>query len=187
MTPEEDLRDQVSVEVDIEAMEDIARALAAEVAKGFGPHLDHVTAMMSTRLPAGDEAFPELRSFLHQHATAQVRTVANAVGFAPATVRVAWAAHDVSERYRGADAFASARVGDIAAAFEGASSAVSGGGRPASSGAARLAETFGGDSGAARLAETFGGDSGAARLAEAFGGDSPEGDGAGTGDGRVGR
>ncbi|WP_306204321.1 hypothetical protein [Actinoplanes sp. RD1] len=137
--------DQGSVEVDIEAMEDIARALAAEVGKGFGPHLDHVTAAMSTPLPAGDEAFPELRSFLRRHGAAQVRTVANAAGFAPATVRAAWAAREVSEQYRGADAFASARVGDIAAAFEDASGAVAGGGSSALASAARLAAAFADD------------------------------------------
>lgn len=122
MLPEEDrgaawLRDYGAVEADIEALAEFAAALADEVEQGYLPHLRTVTEAMMTTIPAGHPHFPELKAFLEHHHGAQQAAYANTFNFRAGTAHAAEAARKISEEYRGADAFARARVEDVRDAF----------------------------------------------------------------------
>ncbi len=115
MIPEDDrgpvwLRGYAAIETDLQGLEDVTRALTAEVAEGFGPHLEHVTAVMTRRLPDGGDLFPELRDFLRRQTDAQSQVIANAVNFAPGTTRVAAEAREAGRDYRLVDAGARSRL-----------------------------------------------------------------------------
>ena len=128
MIPEEDrgpswLRDYGNtdfgnIEADIAAMQEFATRLAADVRSNYAPHLTDVSDAMLTRLPVPDARFTELVSFIDAHRVAQGRTQQNVYNYANGTDNMARVAHEVSEQYRGADAFASARVADVQSAFD---------------------------------------------------------------------
>jgi hypothetical protein len=122
MIPEEDrppawLADFGAIEADVAAMEAFAASLDREVRDSYEPHLQLVTTSMMTQLPGAPDAFPELKSFLADHHKAQTATFSNTFNFRDGTGHFADAAKDISERYRGADAFAHAKVKDVNRAF----------------------------------------------------------------------
>jgi hypothetical protein len=128
MIPEEDrgpawLRDYGftdfgNIEADIAAMEDFAKKLAADVQNNYVPHLAGVTDAMLTQLPPAATTFPELVDFLTTHQQAQDVTQQNVFNFANGTNHFAKAARNISQEYRGSDAFAHARVSDVDKAFD---------------------------------------------------------------------
>ncbi|WP_250003139.1 hypothetical protein [Actinoplanes sp. M2I2] len=128
MIPEEDrgpawLRDYGTtdfgaIEADIQAMEQFAAQLAANVKDSYAPHMSSVSDSMLTRLPDPPAAFAELYSFLTAHNHAQNVTHQNVYSYANGTQGFASAAADISKRYRGSDAFAHAKVSDVDKALD---------------------------------------------------------------------
>jgi hypothetical protein len=110
------------IAVDIEAMEEFAKKLEAEVQNNYASHLPAVVDGMLTELPPPSLAFPELCTFMQAHRDAQEVTQANVFQFANGTNRFAAAALTISAEYRGTDAFAQARVADVERALGGATS-----------------------------------------------------------------
>lgn len=106
------------IAADIAAMAEFAEKLAADVTKNYLPHMNSVGESMTVKLPDPATTFPELVEFMTAHHAAQTVTQENVYSFAGGTNRFALAAQAVSEQYRGADAFAQARVRDVDKAFE---------------------------------------------------------------------
>jgi hypothetical protein len=117
------LRNYRAIEADIARMEDVAAALDAEVRQNYMPHLSHIADDMRAVLPDPCDAFVELCTFLQTHWTSQQATSDLVHFFRDATGGLAVAAGTISRQYRGADAFASARVGDVERAFTGTATA----------------------------------------------------------------
>lgn len=105
------------IEADIAAMEEFAHRLAADVQANYVPHVTAVTDAMLTELPPPAGTFAELVAFLTAHHAAQDTTQTNVYNFANGTHRFATAAQEITERYRGTDAMAQARVLDVERAF----------------------------------------------------------------------
>lgn len=108
-----------AIAVDIEAMEEFAKKLEAEVQNNYAAHLPAVADGMLTELPPPSATFPELCRFMQTHRDAQEVTQANVFQFANGTNRFAAAALKMSVEYRGTDAFAHARVTDVERALGG--------------------------------------------------------------------
>jgi len=106
-----------SIEADIQAMEQFAAKLSADVKDNYAPHLSTVTSTMSKRLPDPPAEFYELSSFLIVHNNAQNVTHGNVYNFAGGTEGFAQAASDISKKYSGSDAFSHAKVTDVDNAF----------------------------------------------------------------------
>ena len=104
------------IAADIAAMEEFAAKLAADVQDNYAPHMDSMSTSMRAQLPDA-QSFPELASFLTVHREAQDLTHNNVYNFANGTNDFAEAARHISTKYRGADAFARARVSDVESAF----------------------------------------------------------------------
>jgi hypothetical protein len=123
MIPEEDrgpawLRDYGftdfgDIAADINAMQEYAKKLAADVEDNYAPHLNGMSAAMLTRLPVPDPAFYELTSFIKSHTSVQVVTQNNVYAFGEGTSILASAAQKISTEYKGTDAFAHAKVADV--------------------------------------------------------------------------
>ncbi|WP_328462364.1 hypothetical protein OHA21_35025 [Actinoplanes sp. NBC_00393] len=123
MIPDEDLgpawlrdyghTDFGDIEADILAMEEFAARLKADVEQNYSPRALEVTDTMLTTLPPADERFSELHLFLAAHERAQDTALQNVYNYANGTYGFATAAREVSEQYRGADAYARARVTDV--------------------------------------------------------------------------
>lgn len=105
------------IAADIAAMEEFAKKLAAEVQNNYAPHLTGVTDAMLTPLPPPAATFPELVDFMTAHQAAQDTTQENIYNFANGTNHFAMAAEEISNEYRGTDAFSQARVNDVEKAF----------------------------------------------------------------------
>ncbi|MCU7726703.1 hypothetical protein ODJ79_23480 [Actinoplanes sp. KI2] len=128
MIPEDDLgpawlrdygyTDFSQIEADIQAMEHFAQKLSANVADNYAPHLTTVTDGMSTKLPDPPSEFIELYTFLFVHRDAMDVTHQNVYNYANGTKSFAIAAKDISDTYRGSDAFSHAKVGDVNKAFD---------------------------------------------------------------------
>jgi hypothetical protein len=124
--PEEDLgprslrdygfTDFGDIAADVTAMEEFAKRLAGDVEKSYVPHMERVTNSMSVSLPE-PQGFPELTSFFIVHRDAQDATQSNIYNFAVGTSQFASAAQKISEKYRGSDAFAHAKVSDVETCF----------------------------------------------------------------------
>jgi hypothetical protein len=106
-----------NIAADIHAMEEFARRLAANVKKDYIPHADRVTARMSGQLPE-PVGFPELHDFFLAHRAAQDATRSNIYNFAEGTDQFAAAMQLISDKYRGADGLARAKVADVEGAFK---------------------------------------------------------------------
>ena len=127
MIPEEDrgpawLRDYSytdfgDIAADIAAMEQFAKKLAADVQNNYSPHLTGVSEAMLTRLPPPDVRFSELVSFMTTHHAAQGATHENVYNYASGTDNMATVVQEISQKYRGTDAFAKAQVSDVHSAF----------------------------------------------------------------------
>jgi hypothetical protein len=123
MIPEEDrgpawLRDYGftdfgDIAADINAMQEYAQKLAADVDENFTPHFTGMTAAMETPLPVADSNFYELSSFVEAHKAVRGLTQDNMYAFGHGTSVFAAAAQKVSHEYRGTDAFAHAKAADI--------------------------------------------------------------------------
>jgi hypothetical protein len=109
-----------NIEADLQAMEEFAKKLEADVLDNYVPHLAGVTDAMLTVLPPPAATFPELVAFMHDHQAAQDTTQTNVYNFANGTNRFATAAQSISKEYEGSDAFSKARVGDVQQAFKAA-------------------------------------------------------------------
>ena len=101
------------IAADINAMEEYAKRLAADVEDNYAPHLNGMSEAMMTRLPPPDPNFYELTSFMTSHNSAQVLTQNNVYAFGQGTSVLAAAAQKISDEYRGTDAFAHAKVADV--------------------------------------------------------------------------
>ena len=123
MIPEEDrgpawLRDYGftdfgAIAADINAMQEYAQKLAADVQDNYAPHLNGMSAAMSTPLPKPDPRFYELGSFFESHRSVHDLTENNVYAFGQGTHVLATAALQVSSDYQGSDAFSHAKVSDI--------------------------------------------------------------------------
>jgi len=123
MIPEEDrgpawLRDYGftdfgDIAADINAMQEYAQKLAADVEHNYAPHLTGVSTAMLTRLPPPNAGFYELSSFIQAHTSVQEVTQNNVYAFGTGTNILASAAQKISTEYRGTDAFAHAKVADV--------------------------------------------------------------------------
>jgi hypothetical protein len=111
----------VSIETDIQAMEEFAATLANEVQMGYEPHLQQVVTAMMTELPVANANFPELQSFLKLHHEVQQQTFSNTFNFRDGTNHFATVAKSISEEYGSSDAYAKARVRDVNDGFIAAS------------------------------------------------------------------
>jgi hypothetical protein len=92
--------------------------LSANVADNYAPHLTTVTDGMSTKLPDPPSEFIELYTFLFVHRDAMDVTHQNVYNYANGTNDFASAAQDISNTYRGSDAFSHAKVRDVDKAFD---------------------------------------------------------------------
>jgi hypothetical protein len=101
------------IAADINAMQEYAQKLAADVADNFTPHFAGMSSAMETRLPEANPAFYELSSFVEAHKTVRGLTQDNVHAFGLGTSVLAAAAQKVSHDYRGTDAFAHAKAADI--------------------------------------------------------------------------
>ncbi len=106
------------IEADIQAMEQFATKLSANVKDNYAPHLSTVTTAMSTRLPDPPAEFIELTTFLSAHNEAQNVAHQNVYNYANGTQGFATAAEDISKEYSGSDAFAHAKVTDVDKALD---------------------------------------------------------------------
>jgi phage-related tail fiber protein len=123
MIPEEDrgpawLRDYGftdfgNIAADINAMAEYAAKLAADVEANYNPHYDGLAATFDTELPPAHEGFYELQSFMESHKAALAATSENVYAFGQGTTVFATAAREISDDYRGSDAFAHATVKDV--------------------------------------------------------------------------
>ena len=111
------LRDYTTIEADISRMEEFAAKLDAEVRDNFAPHLTPIFDDILTELPPAYTDFPELLGFLEHHAASAQDTAYTVYYYQDVTGGFAVAAGEVSRNYRGADAFAAARVDDVEAAL----------------------------------------------------------------------
>ncbi|HWG98827.1 MAG TPA: hypothetical protein VNV66_05780 [Pilimelia sp.] len=124
MLPEEDrgpgwLRDWQAIEVDLQALEDFAVKLRAEVEVNFAPHFDRVKQDMAAEIPPPAQEFAELSELLVQHYKVATLTTGAVHTHGLSTNRMASAAATVSRKYGEADAFAAARAGDVEATLHG--------------------------------------------------------------------
>lgn len=106
------------IEADIQAMEQFATKLSANVKDNYAPHLSTVTTAMSTRLPDPPAEFIELTTFLFAHNEAQNVAHQNVYNYANGTQGFATAAEHISKEYSGTDAFAHAKVTDVDKALD---------------------------------------------------------------------
>jgi len=106
------------IEADIQAMEQFATKLSANVKDSYAPHLSPVTDAMSTKLPDPPSEFIELLTFLFVHHEAADVAHQNVYNYANGTQGFATAAEDISKTYSGSDAFAHAKVRDVDKAFD---------------------------------------------------------------------
>jgi hypothetical protein len=123
MIPEEDrgpawLRDYGftdfgDIAADINAMQEYAQKLAADLSDNYAPHLNGMSTAMSTPLPEPDSRFYELGSFIESHRSVHDLTEQNVYAFGQGTHALATAAQKVSSDYQGSDAFSHATVSDI--------------------------------------------------------------------------
>jgi hypothetical protein len=123
MIPEEDsgpawLRDYGftdfgDIAADINAMEEYATKLAADVQDNYAPHLTGVSEAMLTPLPVPNGDFYELCWFLTVHQSVQDETQKNVYAYANGTNNLALVAKDIGTKYRTTDAFAHAKVSDV--------------------------------------------------------------------------
>jgi hypothetical protein len=109
--------DLSQIEADVAAMESFAKALAADVQNNYAPNMRHVTNAMLTEIPQPPADFIELYTFLYAHREAQDVTQQNVYNYANGTSRFATAATQISDTYRGSDAFSHAKVTDVDKAF----------------------------------------------------------------------
>ncbi|WP_430780821.1 hypothetical protein [Actinoplanes sp. G11-F43] len=112
-----DLSSINGIEADIAAMEEFAAGLKADLLANYAPHADAVTKSMFAEIPSGG-GFYNLQLFLYAHQQAQDATQQNVYGYIDGTYRFATSAEAISTQYRGADAFSSARLSDVEAAFK---------------------------------------------------------------------
>lgn len=105
-----------AIEADINAMEQFAAQLKFDIEQHYAPYADAVSDTMIKQLP--ETNFYELHLFLYAHDQVQIATQMNVAGYTDGTYKFASAASGISEQYRGADAFARAKVSDVTAQFE---------------------------------------------------------------------
>ncbi|MEV0902203.1 hypothetical protein [Actinoplanes sp. NPDC049802] len=111
-----DYTDFGAIEADINAMEQFAAKLKADIEHNYAPYADAVSNTMIKKLP--DTDFYELHLFLYRHDQVQIATQMNVAGYTDGTYKFASAAKGISEQYRGSDAFSRAKVADVEAQFE---------------------------------------------------------------------
>lgn len=114
--PDEDLgpvwlRDWQHIDADIQAMEDFANKLRADVETNYASHLTPIYNDMTTALPYG--GFSELDDLLQTHHQATQSTTNLVHDYANRSAGMAQAASDISKRYGESDAFSSATVGAV--------------------------------------------------------------------------
>ena len=112
------LRDYATIEADIGRLEEFATKLDAEVRNNFAPHVAPILDDIMAELPGAYTDFPELLAFLEVHAASAQDTAYAVYYYQDVTGGFATAAGEVSRNYRGADAFAAARVDEVRAALD---------------------------------------------------------------------
>lgn len=123
MIPQEDLgpawlrdydyTDFGSIEADIQAMKEFATRLTASIENNYAPHAVTVSETLINPLPDAPPGFYDLHLFLYAHDQVQIATQENVYGYINNTYRFASAADQISEKYRGADAFSRAKISDV--------------------------------------------------------------------------
>jgi len=114
--PDEDLgpgwlRDWQHIDADIQAMDDFAKQLRADVETNYASHLTPIYDDMATALPHG--GFAELDGLFQVHYEATQSTTNLVHDYANRSAGMAQAASDISKRYGESDAFSSATVGAV--------------------------------------------------------------------------
>jgi methyl-accepting chemotaxis protein len=121
--PEEDrgpawLRNWEYIEADIQAMDDFAKKLRAEVETNYATHLTPIYDDMGTKLPQPPQAFPELSDLMTTHQEATQTTTNFVHDYANRSAGMAQAASQISSNYHNADAFAQASVTSVHKALD---------------------------------------------------------------------
>jgi hypothetical protein len=116
--PEEDLgpawlRDWQHIEADIQAMDDFAKKLRADVETNYVSHLTPIYDDMATPLPGAGVGFAELDDLLNTHHQATQTTTNFVHDYANRSAHMADAASKISSNYGEADAFANATVSTV--------------------------------------------------------------------------
>jgi hypothetical protein len=114
--PDEDLgpgwlRNWEYIEADIQAMDDFAKKLRAEVETNYVAHLTPIYDDMGTQLPAA--GFTELYELMDTHRMATDMTTNVVHDYANRSAHMADAASKISANYGEADAFAQATVAAV--------------------------------------------------------------------------
>lgn len=113
--PDEDrgpawLRNWQYIEADIQAMDDFAKKLRAEVETNYVSHLSPIMQTAETKLPDVDPRFGELFDLLDTHHQAHSASTHQVRDYANRSAGMAAAASKISANYGEADAFAQASV-----------------------------------------------------------------------------
>ncbi|GAA4931136.1 hypothetical protein [Actinoplanes utahensis] len=111
-----DYTDFGAIEADIAAMEQFAAQLKADIQNNFAPYAEAVSTTMTEPLP--ETTYYDLHLFLYSHDQAQIATQMNVAVYTDGTYQFADAASGISRQYRGSDAFSSAKLSDVEAAFK---------------------------------------------------------------------
>lgn len=119
MLPEEDrppvwLRDEKSIDVQVDGLQTFAKALLADLEKNFGPHLPQVYDVMAKHACVGDGMFfSEMDAARQRHYECLTSIVNLLQGYATGTYAVGKGAETVAQKYSDSDDLAKVRVADV--------------------------------------------------------------------------
>ncbi|HEV7899907.1 MAG TPA: hypothetical protein VGP31_18895 [Planosporangium sp.] len=117
--PEEDrppawLRDEKSINVQVEGLQSFAKALLADLDKNFGPHLPQVYDVMAKHACVGDGMFfAEMDAARQRHYECLTSVVNLLQGYATGTYAMGKGAETVAQNYTDSDDMAKVRVSDV--------------------------------------------------------------------------
>lgn len=107
------LQDWQHIEADIQAMDDFAKKLRADVETNYVSHLTPILDTATTRLPAVDGRFTELADLFTTHHEAHATSTHQVRDYANRSAGMADAASKISANYAGSDAFANATLSTV--------------------------------------------------------------------------
>ncbi|GAA1787752.1 hypothetical protein HC028_12940 [Planosporangium flavigriseum] len=119
MLPEEDrppvwLRDQQSIDVQVDNLQSFAKALLADLEKNFGTHVPQVYDVMAKQACVGDGLFfQEMDLARQRHYESLTATVNLLRGYTSGTYAIGKGAETVAKNYTNADDLAQVTVSDV--------------------------------------------------------------------------
>ena len=123
MTHKEDLRprwlrDEVSIDVQVEGLKSFSKALLEDLEKNFGTHVPQIYDVMSKHACVGDGMFfAEMDAVRNRHYECLTAIVNLLRDYASGTYAVGKGADTVAKNYSDADATAQVRVSDVDSAM----------------------------------------------------------------------